>query len=241
MERLARAEIHGDLVTVHNVRNFEYRAVDEFTPRWETREFDLRRIEGLDLFVCYWGPRHIAHTIMSFVFANGRHLPISIETRKMVGQEYSAMGALLRQYELYYVVGDERDVIRQRTSVRGERVYLYRIDATADASRALLLEFLTDVNRLAAKPRWYNAITRNCTTLIRYHAENIAAGDPWDWRMLLNGHIDEIAYKRGRLDTTLPFEELRARSDITERARAAEAADDFSARIREGLPDPRHQ
>ncbi|MEI8190532.1 MAG: DUF4105 domain-containing protein, partial [candidate division NC10 bacterium] len=141
-----------------------------------------------------------------------------------------------RQYELYYVVADERDVIRLRSNYRGERVYLYRLRVRPEAARALLLDYLQEVNRLAAAPRWYNAMTHNCTTAIRSHAQHVAAGRPWDWRILANGRVDELGYEQGRLDTTLPFAELKARSDITEKAKAAEAAPDFSRRIREGLP-----
>lgn len=231
------ATFDGDLVTIHNVRNFDYESETEYTPRWETRTYDLSRITGADLFLSYWGSPLIAHTIMSWEFDDGRHLAISIETRKEVGEEYSAILGFFRQFELYYVVGDERDLVRLRTNYRGERVRLYRIQSgTPEAARAVLEEYLAEINRLAREARWYNAATQNCTTAIRYHIKQVAPDNPWDWRILVNGLVDQMAYERGSIDTSLPFEELRERSEIGERARAADDAPDFSARIRRGLP-----
>jgi hypothetical protein len=137
------------------------------------------------------------------------------------------------------VVADERDLIRLRTNYRGEQVFLYRIKMPAAKARALLLDYLADVNRLAEHPRWYNALTHNCTTMIRYHVQHVSPRRPWDWRIFANGYVDELAYERGAIDTTLPLAELRARSDITERAKAADQDPGFSQRIREGLPGER--
>jgi len=196
-------------------------------------------VVGVDLFLSFWGPTLIAHTIASWEFSDGRHLAISIETRKEVGESYSALRGFFRQYEIYYVVADERDVVRLRTNFRGEQVYLYRIQVGPDGARALLLDYLKEVNSLAEQPKWYNALTHNCTTTIRYHAQNVAAGRPFDWRLLANGYLDELGYERGQIDTSLPFAELKKRSDITERARAAGDAPDFSERIRVNLPGAR--
>ena len=234
--RLPRATIEGNRLTIENVRNFAYRTETDYTPRWETRTYDLARLRGVDLFLAFWGPTLIAHTITSWEFDDGQHLAISIETRKEKGESYSAVRGFFRQYEVYYVVADERDVVRLRTNYRGERVYLYRIRMRPELARALLFDFLKDVNSLAEKPRWYNALTYNCTTAIRYHAKHVAEGRPLDWRVLANGRLDELGYEQGRIDTSLPFPELKKRSDITEKARAANDAPDFSARIRAGLP-----
>jgi hypothetical protein len=234
--RSPRATLGGSRVTIENVRNFEYRSETEFTERWETRTYDLAQLRGADLFLSFWGPTLIAHTIASWEFAEGPPLAISIETRKERGESYSALRGFFRQYELYYVVADERDVVRLRTNYRGERVYLYRMRMPPEQARAILLDYLQEVTRLAEQPRWYNALTHNCTTTIRLHAQNVAAGRPWDWRLLANGRLDELGYERGQIDTSLPFAELKARSDITARAKAADAASDFSRRIRDGLP-----
>jgi len=236
VSRLPRAAIAGNRVTIENVRNFDYRTETDYTERWETRTYDLDHLRGVDLFLSFWGPTLIAHTIASWEFDDGPPLAISIETRKEKGESYSAVRGFFRQYEVYYVVADERDLIRLRTNYRGERTYLYRMRMPPEQARAILLDYLREVNYLAEQPRWYNALTHNCTTTIRHHAQQVAAGRPWDWRILANGRLDELGYERGQIDTSLPFPELKVRSDITARAKAAGAALDFSIRIREGLP-----
>jgi Domain of unknown function (DUF4105) len=235
--RTARATFDGGRVTIENVRNFKYRSESDYDQRWETRTFDLDRIRGVDLFLSFWGPTQIAHTIASWEFDDGQHLAISIETRKEKGESYSAIRGFFRQYELYYVVADERDLIGLRTNYRGEQVYLYRIRVPAAEARALLVDYLGEINRLVEHPRWYNALTQNCTTAIRGHAQNIGAGGRLDWRLLANGHLDQLLYERGQLDTDIPFDQLRNRSNITEKAKAADDSPDFSARIRQGLPE----
>jgi len=234
--RTASASIDGNIVTVRNVRNFDWRSETDYTPRWETRRYDLSQLRGVDMFLSYWGPRDIAHTIMSWEFADGQHLAISIETRKKKGQTYSAVLGFFRQYEIYYVVADERDLIGVRAMYRGEDLYLYRLKAPPAQARAVLLDYLKEVNHLDARAEWYNALVHNCTTTIRHHAENVAAGRPFDWRILANGYIDELGYERGQIDTSLPFAELRRRSDITARAKAAYGGPGFSRIIRENLP-----
>lgn len=234
--RTAQAAFHDASVAIQNVRNFRYRSESDYDQRWESRTYDLDRVRGVDLFLSYWGPTQIAHTIASWEFDGGQHLAISIETRKEKGEAYSALRGFFRQYELYYVVADERDLVGVRTSYRGEQVYLYRIRVSASQARDLLVDYLNEVNRLAGHPQWYNALTQNCTTRIRWHARNTGAGGRLDWRLLANGHLDRLLYERGQIDTRLPFEELRARSNITERAKAAGDSPDFSARIRQGLP-----
>ncbi len=233
--RTARAAFHGSSVTIQNVRNFKYRSESDYDQRWETRTYNLDRIRGVDLFLSFWGPTQIAHTIASWEFDDGQHLAISIETRKEKGESYSALRGFFRQYELYYVVADERDLVGLRTNYRGEQVYLYRIRVPVSQARALLVDYLKEVNRLADHPRWYNALTQNCTTTIRGHAQNAGAGGRLDWRLLANGHLDQLLYERGQINTDLPFTSLRIRSNITEKAKAADDSPDFSARIRQGL------
>lgn len=232
----AWAEFSGNQVTLHNVRNFDYRSNDEFTPNWETRAYNLDQVQGFDLFICFWGPRWIAHTIASWEFADGRHLAISIETRKERGEQYSAIRGFFRQFELYYVVADERDVVGLRAAHRGEQVYLYRVRLTPAEARAVLVDYLALVNSLARTPRWYNALTYNCTTAIRQHFSHVGDVRSLHWKILLNGYLDELLYDRHRLATDRPFAELKRASDVTDRARAAAADPAFSARIRVGLP-----
>jgi len=236
--RVPTTERRGDLLIVHNVRNFDYRSETDFTIRYEDRTYDLSRLVGLDLFLVYWGSPAIAHTIMSWQFSEGPPLAISIETRKQKGQDYSAIRGFFKQYELIYVAADERDVVRLRTNYRGEQVYLYHLAVSPAAARALLLDYAATMDQLARQPAFYNALTHNCTTTIRWHAKNIGPVQSLDWRLLLNGYADELEYEKGLLDTRLPFRELRARSLVNERANAADQDPAFSRRIREGLPEP---
>jgi len=234
--RPAEAHFEGSRVTIENVRNFDYRTETDYTPHWETRTYDLDRLLGADLFLSFWGPTLIAHTIVSWEFEDAPPLAISIETRKEKGEEYSAVKGFFRQFELYYVVADERDVIGVRTDHRGEQVFLYRTRLPLPEARAMLIDYLEELNQLAAHPKWYNAFSYNCTTAIRKHRQHIGTAQAFDWRILANGRLDELMYERGGIDTSLPFPELRARSDITEEAKAAGNAPDFWRRIREGLP-----
>ncbi|MFT5441053.1 MAG: hypothetical protein ACI8W3_000093 [Myxococcota bacterium] len=229
---LPRVDIDGNNITVHNVRNFEWLSADTFAEHWETRSYDLSQLRGIDFYLSYWGSPNIAHTIVSWDFGDGKPLAISIETRKEVGEAYSAVLGFFRQFELYYVVADERDLIGVRTNHRGELVRRYRMKASPDISRAILLDYLKEINRLADEPSWYNAMTHNCTTTIRHHVQHVAPGNPFDWRILVNGHLDELGYMRGTIDNTLPFEEVRARANITEKAKAAGTASNFSDLIR---------
>jgi hypothetical protein len=232
---LPRAELDGDQLTLHNVRNFDYRSETDVEPHWETRSYDLSKLDGLDMFFSHWSGPAIAHTIMSWSFTDGQHLAISIETRKVVGQEYSAIAGFFRQYPIYYVVADERDVVRVRTNYRGENVWVYRLKPpSAGAARALLLDYVASINALAERPAWYNALTDNCTTSIQRHARHLNPGaNPFDWRLLENGYLPELLYEQGRIDTRLPFEELERRGHIDARAKAADQDPEFSARIRE--------
>ncbi len=230
---LAWAEIDGDVVTLHNVRNRDYRTEHDFTPHWEKRTVRLSQITGIDIVINYWGSPWIAHPILSFQFADAPPLCFSIETRKTKGQTYSAIAGLYRQFELIYIVADERDVVRVRTNYRiGEDIYLYRTTTTPARARERFLEYLRSLNALRERPRWYNAITTNCTTSIR-HQHPATERTPWDWRILLNGKGDELMYERGTIVSAgLPFEELKARALIDSAAKSANEAPDFSSRIR---------
>jgi Domain of unknown function (DUF4105) len=237
--RLATARVDSDRATVRNFRDFRYRSASDIDERWEERSLDLTRVDGLDIFVIYWGAPLIAHTILSWSFADGRHLAISVETRKRKGQDYSAIAGFFRQYTLIYVVAEERDVIRLRTEIRGEEVYLYRlVGTTRQAARALLLDYFEAMNAIARRPRWYNALLANCTTIIRERVIHSGGKLPLSWRLFANGYLPELLYERGSIDTSRPFAELKAMSRINDRAKAAGAAHDFSTAIRAGLPMP---
>lgn len=237
VDRTAWAEIKGDEVILHHVRNCEYRTETDFTPRWETRSVRLSQLRGVDLAICYWGSPWMAHPIASFQFADGPPVCFSIETRKEMGESYAALAGIYRQFELIYVVADERDVLRLRTNYReGEEIFLYRTNVTPENARIFFLEYLEMVNRLHERPKWYNAITTNCTTSIRVQRAPERRA-PWDWRLLVNGKADEMLYERGSIATGgLAFPELRVRSRINDVARQHGQAADFSEQVRKVLP-----
>jgi hypothetical protein len=234
--RLPTAEIQGNVVTIRNVRDFRYRSEVDYTELWETRTYDLSKLRAMDLFVIYWGSPAIAHTILSWDFEDGQRLAISIETRKEVGESYSAARGFFRQYELYYVVADERDVIALRTNYRREDVYLYPLRTPPARARAILEDYLQTINHLARQPRWYNAFTQNCTTTIRLHAARAVGGIPHDWRWLANGYLDELLYKDGIINRDLPFAQFKSLSHINPKAQAVPLDGNFSEVIRKGLP-----
>jgi Domain of unknown function (DUF4105) len=228
----AWAEIDGDRVTIHNVRNCDYRTETDYTPQWETRTYDLSQIRGIDIFFTFWGSPWIAHTVVSFQFGDNDHVAMSIETRKEVGESYSALRGFFRYYELIYTVSDERDVVRLRTNYRkGEETYIYHTLASPQRARAVFLKYIEKINRIRNRPEWYNAFTNNCTTNIAA----LAGEGRWDWRILLNGHAEQMLYENGDMATgNLPFDQLKEQAHINPAARAAGDAPDFSRRIREG-------
>jgi hypothetical protein len=237
VSRTPWATFDGDLVTVHDIRNFAYRTETDFTPRWYDRTFDLAQLDEGDLVASYWAGPTIAHLFVSFGFG-GRYLAVSIETRKERGEGYSTVAGFFKQYELVYVAADERDLIGVRTTYRqpNEDVYVFRTRIPRENLRRLFLDYVTTMNRLHARPAWYNTLTTNCTTGILLHSRVNPGHPPWSWKVLLSGYAPEYVYDLGKLDTGLPFEELKRRSRVNDRARAADGADDFSERIRVGLP-----
>ena len=234
---LAYADIDGDRITLHNIRNFDYRTETDFTPGYYDRSFDLNQLASVDMFAVYWMGPAIAHVFVSFGFTDGAHVAFSIETRREKGQSYSSIAGFFRQFTLYYAVGDERDIVRVRTNYRKdppERVYLYRLRGSEAAGRKLLLGYLEHINELKEHAKWYNTITSNCTTSIWLMTRLNPGHVPFSWKILLSGYLPEYLYEQGRLDTSVPFAELQRRAYINPRAQAADEAADFSQRIRAG-------
>ena len=233
---LPYAEISGDRVTVHNIRNFDYRSEADYTAAYYDKTFDLRQLRSVDIVTCYWMGPAIAHVFVSFGFAGEEYLAVSIEVRKSKGKEYSTLKGFFRQYELVYVVADERDVIRLRTNYRHdppEDVYVYRVKGAPEASRRLFLQYMEQLNALKARPQFYNTLTTNCTTNIWTNAQVNPGRVPMSWKILASGYVPEYLYEQGRLDDMgLSFPELKRRAQVNERAKTADAAADFSRHIR---------
>jgi hypothetical protein len=233
---MPRAIVEGDRVRLTSFRNFDYRSRDDFTVRYEEREVSLLHLTGVDFFLSYWKVGPVGHTFVSFGFDNAPPVCISIEARPEVYEGFAPIASLFQQFELIYVVGDERDLVRVRTNYRDEEVYLYRIRMSPELARRLFLVYLGRINELADQPEFYRLLSNNCTVNIVRSANAVGRDGQFDIRYLLNGLVDRYLYEVGAVDTTLPFEELRRRSRINEAARSAENAPDFSERIRASLP-----
>lgn len=238
VERTSRAIIDGDRVRLLNYRNFNYRSRDDFDARYEEREVALSHLDSLDLLVSYWMTGPVAHTFLSFNFDDGS-LPvcISIETRPEIGEGFDPLASMFKQFELVYVVGDERDLVGVRANHRSEDVYLYRIRAPREAAQALFRVYLDRINSIADNPEWYHLLKNNCTlNVIRYSRKIGGRHQRLEIRHFLNGLIDYYLYRLGILDASLGFNELRRQSNINEAARAAGEGENFSERIRRRLP-----
>jgi len=239
---LPYASIQGNLVTIHNIRNFNYRTETDFNARYYDKMFDISKLTSVDLITVYWMGDAIAHVMISFGFGGSDFVTFSIETRKAKGQEYSSIKGFFKQYGLICIAGDERDLIRVRTSFRNpqEDVYLYRIRATPERARQFFMEYVKMINDLRETPEFYNTLTTNCTTSIITLIRAFSGDVSYSWKILLSGYAAQYAYELGRMDTALPFSELRRLSYINKRASESINDPDFSQKIRAGLPDPNH-
>lgn len=232
---LADATVDGDGITITNLRNYRWRTADEFDARYVTRTYDLADLEGIDLLVNYWGGHvRIAHTLLSFDFGAGEPLCLSVEVRREHGERWGMLPGIFRQFEVIYVLGDERDVLRLRTDVRQETMYLFRTSFSPEESRALLLDVLARVHELNARPAFYRTIENNCTTALVSHVNAVWPGRiPFVRRVLMNGYVPEIAFESGMIGSEEPFQQYLARSRVDEFARSLETNEGFSERIRE--------
>jgi hypothetical protein len=230
--------IDGDRLSVHNLRNFEWRTETDYTEQWEQREYELSKLQSLDLFLVYWMGPSVAHAIMSFGFEDGRHLDFSIELRRTKDGQYSAIAGFFKTHELVYIGADERDLMTLRRA-RNEDIRLYRLKTPPERARALLVEYIRQANDLAAHPRFYNTLTNNCTTAIFDMMRAVTSTIPFDWRIVLTGHLPGYLYEHGAVDTRIPLEELRRRADVAGRIDGSLSEVEFSSQIRNGVPTPR--
>lgn len=237
VSRLLEWQLDGDRVVLRNVRNFSWRGETDYTPRWETREYDLGQLESADLLLSYWMGPAIAHTLVSFGFADGRQLVFSLEIRKERHEAFSAIAGFFRQYETVIVAAEENDIVRVRTNVRGETVHLYRMALDPPALRSAFLGYLQEAEKIHRKPRFYNTLTSNCTTIVFDLARRLEPGLPVDYRLLLSGYFAEYAHQHQGLVPGYDYPTLQVEGDITGRARAFEGRPkQFPEAIRRGVP-----
>lgn len=236
VSHMLHAEVNGDLVVLNNVRNFEWRTETDYTPRWETREYNLSQLQTADLVLSYWMGPKIAHTLVSFGFADGQYLTFSLEIRKEKEEKFSAWKGFFRQYEAILVAADEADIVRTRSNARGEDVYLYRLNIAPEQLKALFLAYVEHANKLEKEPEFYNTLTSNCTTVVFDIAKQIAPNLPMDYRLLLSGYFAEYAHEQGGLVEGFSYAELQEKGYIVPRAKAMQPGENFSEVIRRGVP-----
>ena len=230
---MPRATIDGDKVTIDKVRNFTYRATDDYTPAYEPRTYDLAKLDSVWFVVERFGDTPaIAHTLLSFGFG-GEYVAISVEIRKERGEAYSPLKGLLRQYELMYVVADERDVIGLRTNFRRDPVFLYPVKTTREQMRKMFLEMLARANRLAVEPEFYNSLTNNCTSNIVAHVNTLAPRSiPLSYKTIFPAYSDQLAYELGLIPTNQSFDRVQAAHRVDLVAQREPVGPDFSTLIR---------
>lgn len=241
VSRVSRVERKGELATIRDVRDFDWTGDTTANPRWTPRTFDLSKLDSVWLVLSYWdGNTEICHTILTFGFTDGQYLAVSVETRKEVGEEFSTWRGFFHQYEIFYVLAEERDVIGVRAAHRNEDLYLYPLRMDAGERRRLVEDILVSAGALADTPQWYGALRYNCTTTLQTHVD-AALGRPahFHWDTVLNGHIDEKAWRTGSIadapfDAGRAFAEVRAAHHITDAAKKAAGSADFSRAIRAG-------
>jgi hypothetical protein len=236
--RTSRAEVQGSLVTLHDIRNFRYRSTTDWDADWYSATYDTRDLVRawfiVEPFSGFYGA---AHTMVSFEFSGDRFVVFSVEIRRERGETYSVLGGLLRQYELIYVVGDERDLVQLRSNHRRDDVYLYPVRATQERTVAFFLDMVQRMNALQQHPEFYNSFTSTCTTNLVRHFEKVSATQvPYDHRTLLPAFSDELAFSLGLLDTDVDLAETRKRHLINPLALSAQGRDDFSLVIRGRAP-----
>ena len=239
--QLATGKVKDNVLTMNHVRTFRWRADDTAAPRWDTRSYDLDRLVSVDLIASYWMGEAIAHTMLSFGFEkpDGQidRLVFSAEIRKEKGEQYSSIAGFFRQYELSIVAADEIDIIGVRAAVRNEDVRVYPLAMPKATARALLLHEVALANRLATRPKFYNTITANCTTVPFHIARLLVPGLPLDWRILASGYFPDYLYGLGAIPNGQPFADIRIAAKSSDRAKAAIASPQFSDAIRSGLPN----
>lgn len=240
--RILNYERQGDIVTLNNVRNFKWYPNGQFDERWESREYDLDQITGVNIITSYWMGPQIAHTLVSFDFANSKPLTFSIEIRKEKTEEFSAIGGFFRKFEVSLVASDEKDILYTRSNIRNEQVYFFPVNMPKAEMKALFKEYLHQADELNQQAKWYNTLTTNCTTLVFDMVQAVSNQElPTDYRLLASGYLPNYLYDLGALNQNWDMKTWYQRAHINPKMAQVEHSKDqntadYSQIIRSGLP-----
>lgn len=223
--------VNGDIVTLHNIRDFTWRTPTDFDTNWKTETYNLDEITSVDVFLSYWMGPAIAHTLVSFGFADGRHVVFSAEIRKEHHEEFSSIGGFFRKFELAMIAAEESDIIFTRTNARGEDVYRYPINIDPQTAKTLFLNYVETGNYLAKTPEFYNTVSSNCTTVVFDLARMIDPGIPFNYKILLSGYLPDYLYDHGVIANNVARDQIRDAAYINKKAIGGR--ENYSERIRQ--------
>lgn len=238
--RLAAVRFDGQDVRIENFRHCEYRSELDYDTNYRDFDFKLNELKrvwfGVARFTAVEG---LAHTFLSFEVeqsTGSKFFSVSVEIRREQGESFSPLKGLYRQYEIIYVVSDDRDAIGSRTVHRpNDRVYLYLVNATPPYVQALFRDIARRMQRLEAHPEFYHSLFNNCTNNIAAHTDELTPDSVrlTEPTIFIPGYSDRFAFSRGLIGSPgQSFAELRAASRIDEIARRVGIRKDFANLIR---------
>ena len=201
-------EFQENRVIMHDLRACRYEGGEILNPGWYDLEVNVDSLVALDYLLVYFADwEGVAHTFLSFGFADGERIALSVEARRAAGEPYALLPGLYRQYELMYVMGDELDIVGLRLHQDGDPVYMLPIATPPEKIQGLFINMVKTANSLRVQPQVYNTITSTCTTQLAAQANKLRQ-EPinlWDWRLVFPGFSGELAQEAGLLALEEPL------------------------------------